>query len=283
MDGSSIPEETMSMGTILVVDDDAVSRRLIEAALDGEQYETTPARDGLEAWEALAAAPGRFDAVILDRIMPRMQEDPTLAAIPVILQTSLDRKEDILEGFRAGAYYYIPKPLEVDFFLTVVHTAVQYGRMFRGLQEEHRKSMDAMSLLKSGSFRFRTLQEAWFLATLLSNAVEHGNLGVGYDAKSSLCEGDTWLAEITRRLDLPGNRDKIAEVGFERIGEEVRITIRDMGEGFDWKPFLELDPLRVFDDHGRGIALARMHSFDHLEYQGNGNTVVVTIRSSGMS
>jgi anti-sigma regulatory factor (Ser/Thr protein kinase) len=228
-------------------------------------------------------------------LLKRMKREMALAQVPVVLHTEMGSREDILEGFRAGAYYYVPKPLEAEVFATIVHSAVQFGQMVRGLQVEHQKSLDAMTLLQLGQFRFRTLEEAWFLANLLGsacpdpervlpglselmvNAVEHGNLGMGYEVKSRLNQRNAWLNEIRRRLDLPENRDKRAHIAFERREGEVRITIQDQGTGFPWAGFLDLDPARILDDHGRGIALAKMHSFDRVEYQGNGNTVVVTV------
>ena len=42
------------------------------------------------------------------------------------------------------------------------------------------------------------------------------------------------------------------------------------GGGFDWTPYMDFDPARAFDPHGRGIAVARLSSFDDLEYIGEG-------------
>ena len=40
-----------------------------------------------------------------------------------------------------------------------------------------------------------------------------------------------------------------------------------------------MSPERAFDTHGRGIAMARMLSFDEIEYQSSGNQVVARIRA----
>jgi len=53
--------------------------------------------------------------------------------------------------------------------------------------------------------------------------------------------------------------------------------VADQGQGFNWRSFLEMDPLRAFDPNGRGIALARMLSFSNICYEGCGNTAVATI------
>jgi hypothetical protein len=55
------------------------------------------------------------------------------------------------------------------------------------------------------------------------------------------------------------------------------MTVQDEGVGFDWEKYLQFDPERAFDPHGRGIALANKMSFDSLTYLGNGNTVEVKI------
>ena len=55
------------------------------------------------------------------------------------------------------------------------------------------------------------------------------------------------------------------------------LTVADEGKGFDWTPYLEIRPERVFDLHGRGIAVSRMTSFDAVEYRGRGNEVELTV------
>ena len=56
-----------------------------------------------------------------------------------------------------------------------------------------------------------------------------------------------------------------------------RVTITDQGNGFDWQTYMEFNPERVFDLHGRGIAMSKAISFDSLEYLGKGNCVVTTV------
>ncbi len=73
------------------------------------------------------------------------------------------------------------------------------------------------------------------------------------------------------------------EVSFARDDEKIRITVRDQGLGFDWRPYLEPDLSRVFDTHGRGITIAKRLSFDELEYRDPGNVVVATIDVSDES
>lgn len=290
---------------VLVVDDHAIDRKLLTHHLEPEGYVVETACDGIEAWEKLSADPERFDVVLLDRSMPRMdgmellariKGDERLRVLPTIMQTALAKREEMIEGIRAGAYYYLTKPYDVEMLRTVVRTAVDDYRGYRDLQDEVRKGTDTIRLMRQAVFIFQTVQQAHDLAMLLANtcpnpaatvvgltellvnAVEHGNLGITYEEKSQLRSPHEWSIEVERRLALPENATKQAQVTFERTDDSIRFVIRDQGPGFDWKTYLHVDPQRAFDTHGRGIAIASRLSFSQLEYRGCGNEVVGTIR-----
>jgi anti-sigma regulatory factor (Ser/Thr protein kinase) len=108
-------------------------------------------------------------------------------------------------------------------------------------------------------------------------------LGITYSEKTNLHENDRWDDEVERRMHLPENRDKRVAVHYENLDDEIRFLIIDEGNGFDWKPYLEIDPSRVFDTHGRGIAMAVKVSFDSIQYQNSGNEVLVTIKQPSTS
>jgi len=294
----------MSTPRVLVVDDHALDRKLLTLHLQPEGYEVETAEDGLEAWGKLQAEPQRYDVVLLDRTMPRMdgmqllgrmKDDEQLRMVPVILQTALAHRDQILEGIRAGAYYYLTKPYDVDMLLSVVRTAIADYQGYRDLQHRVRKELDSLRLMQKGLFTFQTVDQARDLGAMLANtcpdpsatvigltellinAVEHGNLGITYEDKSKLYASGGWKDEVQRRLNLPENAEKYAEVTLERDHEAIRFTIRDQGTGFDWRSFLQVDPQRAFDTHGRGIAMAAHLSFNHIEYRGRGNEVIGTI------
>ena len=115
------------------------------------------------------------------------------------------------------------------------------------------------------------------LSELMINAVEHGNLGITYEDKTRLVRDGRWLDEVERRLQLPDQAVRFAELVFESQPDYLSITISDAGGGFDWRPFLSFQPERTVDPHGRGIALAQASGFCTMEYQGSGNVVVCKI------
>jgi signal transduction histidine kinase len=61
------------------------------------------------------------------------------------------------------------------------------------------------------------------------------------------------------------------EVSVQRGPDALVVSVRDTGSGFDFKRYLGFDEERVFDNHGRGIAMAGCCV--ELEYFGNGSTV----------
>ncbi len=59
---------------------------------------------------------------------------------------------------------------------------------------------------------------------------------------------------------------------IEKNDRTLKLSIKDDGEGFDWEPFMQLNPERVYKANGRGIYLAGLE-FDRIEYIGRGNEV----------
>lgn len=293
----------MDAGRLLLVDDDEAILGFLRLVLAQGGYETLCARNGAEALVLLAQEPD-LDAILLDRQLPdldglevlrRVRADEARAGLPVVLQSSLDRPEDITAGLEAGAFYYLVKPLDPKTVLQVVGAACRDMADKRRLWAEITRTRSAMSLIRRGAFRFQTLTQCHDLAALLAracpdprrrviglselmiNALEHGNLGITYAEKTALLEAGSWEAEVRRRLALPEYRDRHVEVRLTRSEAALRFRIQDMGSGFPWQDYMEPDPDRLLDSHGRGILLARWEAFDRVTYVGCGNCVVAEI------
>ena len=286
---------------ILVADDQKDKRVLLEALLEDSGYEFTIVSSGNSAWTLLCENPDKYSVALLDRMMPgmngmellkSMKEDSRLLHIPVIFQTGMTSSEDIAEGLLAGAYYYIAKPYPDDaVFLSIIHAAVEEYQAFSDIQAELDDTTEALHLLDSFVLHFKTLDEVNMvnkliakacpdpqkvgmgLSELLINAVEHGSVEIAYTKKGELKTAGTLISEVERRLALPENSKKRVKVSFERTKKLIRIVIKDEGPGFEWHKYLQMDPDRVFDNHGRGIAMANLISFDKIEYYGTGSEV----------
>lgn len=289
---------------LLVAEDEAYNLDLIREYLAGEPYEIVEAMDGAEALDRLSRRPEQFHCVVLDRMMPRLdglevlkrlKSDPVLARIPVVMQTAMAAPEQVAEGLEAGAFYYLAKPYSRSVLRAVVANALRHADFLRGAADEIEAHTAMMRMLDRAQFRFRTLAEARRLAAaiaglcprpqavllglseLVVNAIEHGVLGIGYEEKSRLLQRGLWEDEIERRLRDPAYAARGARVVFERTPTELLIRVEDDGEGFDWRRYAEIDPARLYDAHGRGIAMARMIAFGSLAYEGKGNVAVARL------
>jgi anti-sigma regulatory factor (Ser/Thr protein kinase) len=111
---------------------------------------------------------------------------------------------------------------------------------------------------------------------LLLNAIEHGNLGISYAEKTQMQKENTWLAEIERRLTLPEYQDKWVDVSYEYLADQqqIMLTIRDAGQGFDWRTQYNNLQNHNTSTHGRGMLMAKNFSFDEMYYSDPGNIVV---------
>ncbi len=108
----------MSKARILIVDDEAVGRKTLQALLIGHGYDLAFAEDGPEALtKAAELVP---DLILLDVMMPgmdgfevcqRIKSDERWRHIPIILVTALDSKDDLVRGLDAGADDFLPKPV----------------------------------------------------------------------------------------------------------------------------------------------------------------------------
>lgn len=115
------------------------------------------------------------------------------------------------------------------------------------------------------------------LHELLLNALEHGNLGITYDEKTTLVREGTWREEVMRRLHLPQNQHKKIHTHLLENDRGLTLYIRDEGKGFNWQPYLTCSATRLHHPHGRGIALAKEFCFDELTYSVRGNEVVARV------
>lgn len=104
---------------VLVVDDFAPNRALLEAHLTAEYFDVLTAANGPEALAICAR--GDADIVLLDVMMPgmdgfevcrRLKLDPATHHIPIVLVTALDQPADRVRGLEAGAEDFLTKPID---------------------------------------------------------------------------------------------------------------------------------------------------------------------------
>jgi adenylate cyclase len=106
-------------GTLLVVDDDGVSRAVLSNLLERQGHTVVVAKDGAEALKLVG---GRaFDLIVLDLLMPgmdgfevvqKLKADPAVKDIPVVMISSAEDMSGIVKSVKLGAEDYIFKPFD---------------------------------------------------------------------------------------------------------------------------------------------------------------------------
>ena len=137
------------MSRILVVEDDAAVRDVVEHALSREGMEVATTTDGEEALKRLDG-PDLFDLVVLDVMLPGMdgisvcQElrkgDSPSAEAPVIMLTARDDETSVVVGLEVGADDYMTKPFRPRELVSRVRAHLRRKRLLlKAVPSEHKK------------------------------------------------------------------------------------------------------------------------------------------------
>jgi adenylate cyclase len=129
-------------GVVLVVDDQAPNRRLLEAVLEPRGYRVVSVESGEQALQSLADDPP--DVVLLDIVMPgmdgyevcrRIRDDKATAVLPVVMITASGEQEK-LRATEAGADDFVTKPFDQAELLARVKSLVRISRYHRTVQRQ---------------------------------------------------------------------------------------------------------------------------------------------------
>jgi CheY-like chemotaxis protein/anti-sigma regulatory factor (Ser/Thr protein kinase) len=287
--------------SVLVVDDDRTTRMVLEQQVADLGYEVRVAENGADAFEQIRRNPDAVDTILADKVMPvmdgialvkRLKASAETRRIPVIMLTGDNSPEDIKAGVDAGVFYYLAKPVSPPILASVLSAALREVAQKRALAAELHKHRSGFERIDICRFRFKSLDEAQSVASLLAscfdapekalvglyellvNAVEHGNLEIGYEGKSALLRAGTWRQEIEARLKHPQFSGRAVEATALRKPDGVYAIVKDQGEGFAWRDYLRVDAARATNLNGRGIAKANHLCFDKLSFSEKGNQVV---------
>ncbi len=136
--------------SILVVEDDPVSRKLLVKILRQSDYHVLEAEDGLQAWELLQQEP--IQMVITDWLMPRMDgvaltRKIRSADLPgyvyIVILTGLESVDHIVDGLDAGADDYLTKPYDPK----ELHARLRIGTRVLELERRLKQAYEKMRRL----------------------------------------------------------------------------------------------------------------------------------------
>jgi DNA-binding NtrC family response regulator len=176
--------------SILIADDDAVQRRVVENMVQKCGYETTVVDSG-DAAIALLTAPDApvIDALVLDLVMPGLDGMGVLAkireaglSIPVVVQTAHGGIDNVVSAMRAGAHDFVVKPVGIERLQVSLRNALDASALKGELQRirhsrEGRLSFaDIVTRSEAMAAVMRTAQKA--AASTIPVLIE-GESGVG--------------------------------------------------------------------------------------------------------
>jgi len=139
---------------VLIVDDDPVQRRLLEAMVQRFGYQPMIAEGGDDAVRLLAEPePARIDCVILDLVMPDLDGFGVLARMreaglhtPVIVQTAHGGIDNVVSAMRAGATDFVVKPASAERLQVSLHNALANRALVGELQRLRRRRDGALTI-----------------------------------------------------------------------------------------------------------------------------------------
>jgi DNA-binding response OmpR family regulator len=145
--------------SILVAEDDSVTRRLLESTLGRLGWDVIPTADGTAAWHALETLRGKDapELVLLDWMMPgmdgieicrKLRTTPGFELIYIILLTSRNEKEDLAMGLMAGANDYITKPFHPAELESRVRVGLRMVKLQTSLAVRIQELEEALSEVK---------------------------------------------------------------------------------------------------------------------------------------
>src|SRR6266446_5000320 len=135
-----------SHAEILVVDDDAMSRRVLAQLLSGAGYNCRVSNDGCDALETIHARPPSL--LLLDFDMPglngaevlrrlRSDEDPTVAQIPAIMRTAHGSEQSEVSCLQAGADDFVTKPVNASVLRARIETQLRLRSMRQQVEQQN--------------------------------------------------------------------------------------------------------------------------------------------------
>lgn len=235
-----------SSATIMLVEDNEISRELMELILASDGYKVLLAACGEEAL-ALAAKQSP-DLILLDIMMPgidgfevtrRLKADPCSSNIPIIQITLLDDRESRLKGLQAGAEEFLTKPVEYLELLARIKNMLKI-KALNNLLADHNRILEEQvatrsSELRKSEARCHSIIEAitdcrWTVRIENGHTVEtmQGAAATGYTAEEFSANPRLWIEMV-----VPEDRSMVEEL-VEKImtGNDVapiehRITGND--------------------------------------------------------
>ncbi len=285
---------------ILIVEDDYGSREYLLNLVQLEGYDVRAVVNGQEGLAEYKAFDP--DIIVSDIQMPVMDGLEMLKILRqdksdtiFIITTAYGSEDYAIDALRLGANNYLKKPIKRKSLIGLINK-------YKLIVESHKlaKKAEGKLLKKNITLEFKTeiqhipaiigqlvsnlgvkLDDSEItnielgLDELITNSVEHGNLGITFEEKVKASNDNTMLELYAEKMKVRKLARRKIKVKYKLRPKYCEWIITDEGKGFDWK--LIPDPTKgaqLMELNGRGIFITHF-LFDEMEYLGKGNKVRV--------
>jgi CheY-like chemotaxis protein len=213
---------------------------------------------------------------------------------PVLVLAGIERRAELLEAQRLGVFAVVPSPLseeEIGFHIghALTTLAERFDPRLLGFQQRLITLGNDFALVTPVALSLVECSLPYYdprrtavtlgLVEILTNAIEHGSLGISYEEKREALRSSVFY-DLARQRSLQSpwkDRRVFARSLVDPEEGLVRFQVKDEGDGFDWRnmpdPFSQNN---LGARHGRGILMAS-HAFQSLRYNEKGNTVTLEL------
>lgn len=220
---------------VLVVDDDSVSRTILNNTLSWAGYDVICCKNGQEAREVLEA-PEPPHLILVDLLMPEMdgltlcklvRANDTTQLSYIIMVTVLDQKEIVIRALRAGANDFITKPFDPDELIARVSVARKVIEVNALLIEQNQKLEKSLNDIDSAN---AALHHKNLELEAVNKALDAFVFAISDDMKSPLCGIRGHLKSLEKVVTTTSDADgeemiRAIEGEVERMAQLIRDII----------------------------------------------------------
>ena len=178
---------SLNQSKLLIVDDDANHRTMLHALLTEWGAKADEAGSGAEAVDMTKEWP--YDLILMDVQMAGMTGIEALReikaynpAIPILIMTAYSNVENAVEAIKAGAYDYLPKPLDFDEFRLTLDRALDHAGLRQEnqmLREQLGKTFDNVGIIGTSQPMRKVLETLAMVAPSEATVLIYGESGTG--------------------------------------------------------------------------------------------------------